>query len=73
MQKNGKFTIISPGGIMIGPFFILLFVILLAVPGFYLITRALFPKQSKRSARMLSYILTALLVAILATTMFTQL
>ena len=73
MQKNGKFTIISPGGIMIGPFFILLFVILLAVPGFYLITRALFPKQSKRSARMLSYILTALLVAILATAMFTQL
>ena len=58
---------------MIGPFFILLFVILLAVPGFYLITRALFPKQSKRSARMLSYILTALLVAILATAMFTQL
>ncbi len=58
---------------MMGPFFIFLFVILLAVPGFYLITRALFPKQSKRSARILSYILTALLVAILALVMFTTL
>ncbi len=56
-----------------GPFFIFLFVILLAVPGFYLITRALFPKQSKRSARILSYVLTALLVSILAIVMFTTL
>lgn len=58
---------------MTGLFLIFLFVILLAVPGFYVITRALFPKHSKRSARILSYTLTALLVAVLATIMFTNL
>lgn len=58
---------------MTGIILIFLFVILLAVPGFYIITRALFPKHSKRSAQLLSYILTALLVAILAAIMFTNL
>ncbi len=58
---------------MTGIFLIFLFVILLAVPGFYVITRALFPKHSKRSARIISYVLTALLVAILAAIMFTNL
>ncbi len=58
---------------MTGVFLIFLFVILLAVPGFYVITRALFPKHSKRSARIISYVLTALLVAILAAIMFTNL
>jgi len=58
---------------MTGPFLIFLFVILLAVPGFYVITRAIFPKHSKRSARIISYILTGLLVAILAIAMFANL
>ncbi len=58
---------------MTGIILIFLFVILLAVPGFYVITRALFPKHSKRSARILSYVLTALLVAILSAIMFTNL
>ena len=50
---------------MTGLFLIFLFVILLAVPGFYIITRAVFPKHSKRSARIVSYILTGLLVSVL--------
>lgn len=58
---------------MTGIILIFLFVILLAVPGFYIITRAVFPKHSKRSAQILSYTLTALLVAILAAIMFTNL
>ena len=44
---------------------ILVFVVLLAVPGFYIITRKLFPKGSKKSAMWLSVLLTALLVGIL--------
>ncbi len=44
---------------------ILVFVVLLAVPGFYIITRKLFPKGSKKSAIWLSVLLTALLVGIL--------
>ena len=58
---------------MTGLIFIFLFVILLAVPGFYVITRGLFPKHSKRSARLVSYVLTALLVAVLASIMFANL
>ena len=49
-----------------GLFFIFLFVILLAVPGFYVITRAIFPQRSKRAARLTAYLLTALLVTIIA-------
>ncbi len=49
-----------------GLFFIFLFVILLAVPGFYVITRAIFPQRSKRTARLTAYLLTALLVIIMA-------
>ena len=44
---------------------ILVLVVLLAVPGFYIITRKLFPKGSKKSAMWLSVLLTALLVGIL--------
>lgn len=44
---------------------ILVFVVLLAVPGFYIITRKLFPKGNKKSAMWLSVLLTALLVGIL--------
>lgn len=45
---------------------ILVFVVLLAIPGFYIITRKLFPKGSKKSARWISVLLTVLLVGILA-------
>lgn len=45
---------------------ILVFVVLLAVPGFYIITRKLFPRGSKKSAMWLSVLLTTLLVGILA-------
>lgn len=58
---------------MTGLLLIFLFVILLALPGFYVITRWVFPKGSKRMARLLSYSLTALLVIILATIMFSKL
>ena len=58
---------------MTGLFLIFVFVILLAIPGFYVMTRAIFPKHSKRSARIVSYILTGLLVAILAAIMFSNL
>lgn len=58
---------------MTGIILIFLFVILLAVPGFYIITRAMWPKGSKKSARFVSYLLTALLTAILATIMFANL
>ena len=58
---------------MTGLILIFLFVILLAVPGFYIITRQVFPKGSKKTARLLSYALTALLVIVLALTMFAKL
>ncbi len=58
---------------MTGIILIFLFVILLAVPGFYIITRAVWPKGSKKTARFVSYLLTVLLAAILAVFMFTSL
>ena len=58
---------------MTGIILIFLFVILLAVPGFYIITRAVWPKSSKKSARFVSYLLTVLLTAILAAIMFSNL
>ena len=58
---------------MTGLFLIFLFVILLAVPGFYIVTRAVWPKGSKKTARLVSYLLTALLTVILAAIMFTNL
>ena len=58
---------------MTGLILIFLFVILLAVPGFYIITRALFNKASKKSARLVSYLLTALLTTVLAVVLFTKL
>ena len=51
---------------MISIITILIFVVLLAVPGFYIITRKIFPKGSKKSAMWVSVLLTILLVAILA-------
>ena len=58
---------------MSGIILIFLFVILLAVPGFYIITRAVWPKGSKKTARLVSYLLTALLAAVLAAIMFASL
>jgi len=55
---------------MTGLIFIFVFVVLLAVPGFYIITRKVFPKGNKKTARLISYILTALLVIILYLTAF---
>ena len=52
---------------MIGIISILIFVILLAFPGFYIITRKVFPKRSKRSAAWISVLLTILLIGILST------
>lgn len=48
---------------------ILLFVILVAFPGFYIITRKVFPHGSKKTAAWLSAGLTILLVMILTTVM----
>lgn len=58
---------------MTGIILIFLFVVLLAVPGFYIITRAVWPKSSKKSARLVSYLLTVLLAIILAIIMFSSL
>jgi len=50
---------------MEGLLVIFLFVILMAVPGFYMITRKIFPKMSKKEAGWISGGLTALLVLLL--------
>ena len=57
---------------MTGLIFILLFVILLAIPGFYLLLRGLFPKQSKRASRLWACVLTTLLVIGLVAIIFTN-
>lgn len=54
---------------MLGLITILIFVVLLAIPGFYIITRKVFPRGSKKSAMWISILLTILLVAILAVSM----
>ncbi len=51
---------------MMGLITILFFVVLLAVPGFYIITRKVFPRGSKKSAMWVSVLLTVVLVVILA-------
>ena len=53
-------------GIMTGLFVIFLSVVLMAVPGFYIITRKMFPKMSKRTAGWITCLLTVLLVAALS-------
>lgn len=58
---------------MTGLILIFLFVILLAVPGFYIITRAVWPKGSKKTARWVSYLLTVLLAVIMAAYLFSSL
>ena len=51
---------------MVGLVILIAFVILMALPGFYIITRKVFPKNSKRSARWISVGLTILIVILLA-------
>ena len=50
---------------MAGLITIFVFVVLLAVPGFYIITRKVFPNMSKKNASWLTGIVTALFVALL--------
>lgn len=54
---------------MISIISILVFAALLAVPGFYLIMRKLYPRRSKKSAGWISAILTVILLVILLTVM----
>lgn len=49
---------------------ILLFAVLLAFPGFYIITRAVFPKSSKRSSVWIATGLTGVLVLLLLAILF---
>ena len=48
---------------------ILIFVVLLALPGFYVIIRAVFPRSSKKRTAWISVILTVLLVSVLTALM----
>ena len=58
---------------MAGMILILIFVALLALPGFYIITHGLFPRGSKKSAMWISILLTVLLVFILTVIMIGKL
>ena len=50
---------------MAGLIVIFCFVILMAVPGFYIITRKIFPKMSKRTVAWITFALTLVLVGAL--------
>lgn len=54
---------------MAGIILILIFVLLLAFPGFYIITHSIFPRGSKKMAACVSLGLTVLLVLVLAAVM----
>lgn len=56
---------------MIGLFVIFFFVILMAIPGFYIITRKIFPKMSKRTVSWITCILTLALVSALTLIVWT--
>ena len=58
---------------MLGLITILVFVALIAVPAFYIITRKVFPKKSIKSAAWTLGILTAILIGVLAAFMCTAL
>lgn len=58
---------------MAGIIFILIFSVLISAPVFYIITRKIFPKHSKRSALWVSVILTVALVGCFAFSMLTAL
>lgn len=51
---------------MVGILLIFIFTVLLAFPGFYIITRKVFPRSSKKMAAWLSVGLTILLLVILS-------
>ena len=51
---------------MMGLITIFVFVVLLAFPGFFIITRKIFPKKSKKSATWISIFLTVILLGLLA-------
>ncbi|MBR3603339.1 MAG: hypothetical protein IKL48_01395 [Elusimicrobiaceae bacterium] len=55
---------------MLGVIFILIFVLLLAFPGFYLITRQVFPRGSKRKAAWISGLVSAIFLVGLLLMMF---
>ena len=54
---------------MAGMILILIFVMLLACPGFYIIMHSMFPRARKRTLAYLSALLTVLLVCVLLVTM----
>ena len=54
---------------MAGMILILIFVLLLAFPGFYIITHSIFPRGSKKMAAYIALGLTVLLVLILTAVM----
>lgn len=56
---------------MMGLFIIFFFVILMAIPGFYIITRKVFPKMSKRRSAWITCGLTLALVVALALMVWT--
>ncbi len=49
---------------------ILIFILLLSFPGFYLITRKIFPRSSKRNAAWISGVVTAVFLAGILAMMF---
>ncbi|MBQ7908276.1 MAG: hypothetical protein IJ311_02115 [Elusimicrobiaceae bacterium] len=49
---------------------ILIFVLLLSFPGFYIITRKIFPRGSKRSAAWISGLVTFVFLALMLALMF---
>lgn len=50
---------------MMGLIMIFVFVLLVAVPGFYIITRKIFPKMNKRKAAWLTMALTLIVIGLL--------
>ncbi len=56
---------------MAGLFVIFFFVILMAVPGFYIITRKIFPKMSKRTVAWITMALTIALILALGLMVWT--
>ena len=56
---------------MVGLIIIFFFVILMAIPGFYIITRKIFPKMSKRVVAWISCVLTLLFVLALSLLVWT--
>lgn len=56
---------------MTGLIIIAVFVVMLGFPGFYIITRKMFPKGSKKTARIVSALITAALVGLMFFLLYT--